>query len=390
MAFRPNTPAIHDRFRRRWGLVAENLGSWLAKAHGLSPGNAFIEQVSESAPMAVESLRDLPEVDPDTAARLRDAGFESLRSIAYAPPDAVADAADLREETAHDIVRTARDAAGYQSGTDFIAQRDRIGRITTGVQPLDDLLGGGVPPRTVTELSGPPAAGKSQVVHQLAVTVQLPVQHGGLDGGALYVDSEKTFRPERIRDIVRGLPASVRTAAMTRRGIDGSPGDEDALAALVESVLDRIHIATANTATHQLLLTETAEAIVADRATGEVPIRLLCVDSLTAHFRAEYAGDERLLERQQKLNKHLQDLRRIAQRHDLAVVGTNQVATDPEAIGDDSLRPVGGNILGHVAAIRLALETAEDDERTIHLVDAPHRPPGTAQLRIGSAGVRRG
>lgn len=337
--------------------------------------------------MAVDDLGDLPGVDPDAAAGLREAGFEAVPEVAYAPPEAVAAAAGVGAERARAIVDAARDAGGYRSGTDLLAGGEGRDRLSVGVPAVDDLLGGGVPPGAITEVSGPPGAGKSQVVHQLAVTAQLPPEHGGLGGSALVVDTEGGFRPERVRDVVRGLPDAAMAATMADRGIAGDPGDDEAVTTLATDALERIRVAAAASSAHQILLTERAADLVAAGAGDDVPVRLVCVDSVTARFRADYAGDARLQERQQQLTRQLHDLRRIAAVHDVAVVVTNQVATDPEAPGRDATGPIGGNVLGHACAVRFALAAAEDDERTVRLVDAPDRPPGEAALRIGPDGL---
>lgn len=202
------------------------------------------------------------------------------------------------------------------------------------------------------------------------------------------MDSEDTFRPERIDDMVRGLPDEVVEATMTDRGIDGDADDEDAIERLVEDVLDRIHVAKAFNSNHQILLAEKAREMASDQAESEWPVRLVCVDSLTAHFRAEYVGRGELAERQQKLNQHLHDLMRIGDLHNAAVLVTNQVAADPDSFFGDPTQPIGGHILGHNSTVRLYLKKSKNNKRVVRLVDSPNLPDGEAVMRVNEDGLK--
>jgi DNA repair and recombination protein RadA len=341
--------------------------------------------------MAAEAdLQDLPGVGPATADKLSDAGFDSYQGLAVASPGELSNTADVGESTAADIIQAAReqaDVGGFETGADVLERRERIGKLTWGVAEVDDLLGGGVETQSITEVYGEFGAGKSQVTHQLAVNVQLPPEHGGLDGSAIFVDSEDTFRPERIDDMVRGLPDDALAAMLDDRDIDGQPGDEAAMDALVEAVLDDIHVAKAFNSNHQILLAEKAEELAAGSQDDERPVRLVCVDSLTAHFRAEYVGRGELANRQQKLNSHLHDLEKIGNLHNAAVVVTNQVASNPDSYFGDPTQPIGGNILGHKSTFRLYLRKSKNDKRIVRLVDAPNLADGEAVMRVQDDGL---
>jgi DNA repair protein RadA len=340
---------------------------------------------------ATADLQQLPSVGPATAEKLTEAGFDSYQSIAVASPGELSNTTDIGESTAADIITAARDAAdigGFETGTQVRDRRHDIGKLRWLVDEVDDLLGGGVETQSITEVYGEFGAGKSQVTHQLAVNVQLPRAHGGLEGGAIFIDSEDTFRPERIAQMVRGLPEEVRADALDHRDIDGTPADEDTLDALTEAFLDQIHVAKAFNSNHQILLTEKATEIAGDHDDSEWPIRLVCADSLTAHFRAEYVGRGELAERQQKLNKHLHDLMRIANLHNAAVVVTNQVQSDPDSYFGDPTKPIGGHILGHNSTVRLYLRKSKGTKRIVRLVDAPSLPDGEAVMRIEEPGLK--
>jgi len=264
--------------------------------------------------MPEDELEDLPGVGPATADKLVDNGFESYQSIAVASPGEMSNTADIGESSAADIINAARDAAdvgGFETGATVLERRQEIGKLSWQITEVDDLLGGGIETQSITEVYGEFGSGKSQVTHQMAVNVQLSPEHGGLDGGCIFVDSEDTFRPERIDDMVRGLDDEILAAEMERREIEGTPDSEEAMEALVAAFLDQIHVAKAFNSNHQILLAEKAKELAGEHEEGEWPIRIVCVDSLTAHFRAEYVGRGELANRQQKLNKHLHDLMRI-------------------------------------------------------------------------------
>jgi DNA repair protein RadA len=341
--------------------------------------------------MPEDDLETLPGVGPATADKLVDAGFESYQAIAVASPGELSNTADIGESTAADIINAARDAAdvgGFETGAAVLERRERIGKLTWCVPEVDELLGGGVETQSITEVYGEFGAGKSQVTHQLCVTVQLPKEYGGLRGGAIFIDSEDTFRPERIDDMVRGLDDEAIQATMDDRGMEGSPGDEEAMTELVDAFLDNIHVAKAFNANHQMLLAEKAKELASEHEESEWPVRLLCVDSLTAHFRAEYIGRGELAERQQKLNKHLHDLDKVGNLYNAAVLVTNQVASNPDSYFGDPTQPIGGNILGHKSTFRMYLRKSKADKRIVRLVDAPNLPDGEAVMRVQDAGLK--
>ena len=341
--------------------------------------------------MPDEDLEELPGVGPATAEKLHEAGFDSYPSLAVASPGELSNTADVGESTAADIVQAARKAAdvgGFETGSAVLERREKIGKLSWKIDEVDDLLGGGVETQSITEVYGEFGAGKSQVTHQLSVNVQLPREHGGLGGSAIFVDSEDTFRPERIDDMVRGLPHEALQAAMDEREIEGTPDDDEAMQLLIEDFLDKIHVAKAFNSNHQMLLAEKAQELASEHAESEWPVRILCVDSLTAHFRAEYVGRGELAERQQKLNKHLHDLDKVGNLHNVAVLVTNQVASNPDSFFGDPTQPIGGNILGHKSTFRIYLRKSKGDKRIVRLVDAPNLADGEAVMRVQDGGLK--
>jgi DNA repair protein RadA len=341
--------------------------------------------------MAEDDLENLPGVGPATADKLTDAGFNTYESLAVASPADLATKADVGDSTATDIVRAAQNAAdigGFETGTAVLEHRQQIGKLSWQIPEVDDLLGGGLETQSITEAYGEFGAGKSQVTHQMSVNVQLPKEAGGLRGSVIFIDSEDTFRPERIDDMVRGLDDEVLQAAMDDREIEGSPDDEDAMDELISDFLDKIHVAKAFNSNHQMLLAEKAEELAQEHEDTEWPVRLVCVDSLTAHFRAEYVGRGQLADRQQKLNRHLHDLDRVGNLYNAAILVTNQVASNPDSYFGDPTQPIGGNILGHKSTFRIYLRKSKGDKRIVRLVDAPNLADGEAVMRVQDGGLK--
>jgi len=338
-----------------------------------------------------QNLEELPGVGPATADKLQENGYDSYQSIAVASPGELSNKADVGESSASDIINAAREAAdigGFETGSDVLARREEIGKLEWLVPEIDEMLGGGVETQSITEVYGEFGAGKSQVTHQLAVNVQLQDEQGGLHGRCIFIDSEDTFRPERIDEMVRGLDDEIIEAELDHREIEGSADDEESLEALVDDVLDKIHVAKAFNSNHQILLAEKALEISKEHEEDDYPVRLLCVDSLTAHFRAEYVGRGELANRQQKLNKHLHDLDRVGNLYNAAVLVTNQVQSNPDAFFGDPTKPIGGNILGHKSTFRMYLKKSKGNKRIVKLVDAPNLPDGESVMRVENDGLK--
>ncbi len=318
---------------------------------------------TESEPPKREmALEELGGVGPTTADKLREAGYTDLMEIATASPGDIAEAAEIGTSIATRIIAEARKAAdvgSFELGTTLLERRKKLGRITTNAKSLDELLGGGIETQAITELAGEFGTGKTQIAHQVAVDIQLPVDQGGLSAEAVYIDTESTFRPERIVDMAKAV------------GLDPT------------KALEHVHIARAFNSNHQMLLVQKAQELARER-----PIRLIVVDSLTSHFRSEYAGRAELAPRQQLLNKHLHELLKFADTYNAAVVVTNQVSARPDILFGDPTRPIGGNIVAHAATYRLYLRKSKPPKRIARLIDSPNLPEGEAVYSLTTEGIR--
>ncbi|MDH5462087.1 MAG: DNA repair and recombination protein RadA [Candidatus Bathyarchaeota archaeon] len=307
-----------------------------------------------------DHLKDLPGIGPATAQKLRELGFHTIESLATATVREL-EPAGIGEKKAMEIIRLARSSISlsFIRADELLKMRQNISRLTTGSRELDELLGGGLETQTITELYGEYGSGKSQICHQLCVNVQLPPELGGLGGGALYIDTENTFRTERIVQMAEHL--------------DFDP----------EEVIRNIIFAEAYTSDHQTFLVENADKVV-----KENNIRLIIVDSLTSHFRSEYLGREMLAERQQKLNKHMHKLIRLARAFNAVAVVTNQVMSKPDVFFGDAVHPVGGHIVAHTSHTRVFLrKSARGPVRIARLVSSSYLPEGEMVFKITEHGV---
>ena len=307
-----------------------------------------------------ELLEDLPSIGPATAKKLRELGFNTVESLATATAKEL-EPAGIGEKRALDVIRKARSAMelSFIRADELLKMRENILRLTTGSKTLDDLLAGGLETQTITEFYGEYGSGKSQMCHQLCVNVQLPPERGGLNGAALYVDTENTFRTERVVQMAQNL------------GLDP------------ESVAKNIIFAEAYTSDHQMFLLNNADKIV-----KENNIRLIIVDSVTAHFRSEYLGREMLAERQQKINKHLHRLIRLARAFNTVAVVTNQVMAKPDVFFGNAVHPIGGHIVAHTSHTRLFLrKSARGPVRIARLVSSPYLPEGERVFKITEDGI---
>jgi len=306
------------------------------------------------------NIEDIPEVTPSIAEKLRELGFNTVESLAMATIREL-EQAGISDKKAFKIINAARSSItlSFIRADELLERRQNVLRLTTGSKKLDELLGGGLETQTITEFYGEYGSGKSQIAHQACVNVQLPPEKGGLDGGALYIDTENTFRPERIVQMAKF------------RGLDP------------QKVVKNIIWAEAYTSDHQMFLLENADKVI-----KENNIRLIVVDSLTAHFRSEYIGRENLALRQQKLNQHMHKLIRLARAFNAVALVTNQVMSSPEVYFSETIRPIGGHIVAHTSHTRVFLrKSARGPVRIARLVSSPYLPEGECVFKITENGI---
>jgi len=315
---------------------------------------------SKRSSKKISSIGDLPGVGAATAEKLRSAGFDSILSIAVATPGEVVEASGVTESAARKMINGARDGLemGFESGDDLLKKREKVGKITTGSKAFDDLMGGGFETGAITEIFSEFGGGKTQMGHILAVRIHMLKNEK--DPVAVYIDTENTFRPERIKQLAKGAGVSP------------------------EMVLKSTKVARAYNSDHQMFLVEKIEDLI----NKGLNVRLVVIDSLTAHFRAEFIGRGTLAERQQKLNKHMHMLLKRADTHNICVYVTNQVQVDPAQFFGDPTKAVGGHIVGHASTFRIYMRKGKKGSRVAKLIDSPNLAEGECNFFITEDGLK--
>ncbi len=306
-----------------------------------------------------EAITDLPGVGAATAEKLIAAGFDNLMSVAVSSPGQLVEASGVSESVARKMIQAARDTLemGFESGEDVLKRRERVKKIPTGSKAFDTLLGGGFETGSITECFGEYGSGKTQMSHILAVNAQ----KDDPDPSIIYIDTENTFRPERIRQLAEGAKLDP------------------------EKVLRNIKVARAYNSDHQMLLVEKVEELIKK---DSLKVKAIIVDSLTAHFRAEFIGRGTLAERQQKINKHMHTLLRLADTYNVSVYVTNQVMAKPDMFFGDPTQAIGGHIVAHASTFRIYLRKGKKGSRVAKLVDSPSLPESEACFMVTQEGLK--
>ena len=310
-------------------------------------------------------IADLPGVGPATRAKLESGGITTILDLAASTANELVDNLNITEETAHNLVFEAQKILkekGYLekdlvSANELFARRAKMLRCTTFSENLDTLLAGGIETQAVTEFYGEFGSGKTQICHTTCVASQLPVDQHGLGGAALYIDTESTFRPERVAQIAKA------------RALD------------VESVLNNIHVAKIYNSSHLELIVRAMGSLIQQNS-----IKLVIVDSIISLHRAEFLGRGSLSERQQKLNAIMHRLKRIAEIYNVAVIITNQVQSTPDTFFGDPTKAAGGNIIGHASTYRIYLRKAGQERKAI-MIDSPMHPYGDTNFIVTENGI---
>ncbi|KAG0494513.1 hypothetical protein HPP92_005507 [Vanilla planifolia] len=316
-------------------------------------------------PGLVDPHQPVTRADPRQPAPTRDldAGLCTVEAVAYSPRKDLLQIKGISEAKVDKIIEAASKLVplGFTSASQLHAQRLEIIQITSGSRELDKILEGGIETGSITELYGEFRSGKTQLCHTLCVTCQLPLDQGGGEGKALYIDAEGTFRPQRLIQIAE------------RFGLNSA------------DVLENVAYARAYNTDHQSrLLLEAASMMV------ETRFAIMIVDSATALYRTDFSGRGELSARQMHLAKFLRSLQKIADEFGVAVVITNQVVAqvDGSAIfAGPQIKPIGGNIMAHASTTRLALRKGRGEERICKVISSPCLAEAEARFQVCSEGV---
>jgi len=313
---------------------------------------------------AIFEIDKLNDIGPATKTSLKEAGFRSIKDLVIRGPTDIAEATGIAIEKCTLLCNRAREILEdigvldkpFTTANKIYEKRKSEYRISTGSKNLDELLDGGIETRAITELYGEYGTGKTQICHTLCVTVQQSKEEDNISR-ALYIDTENTFRPERI--------ASIASA----RKIDPSVA------------LENVIVAKAYNSSHQEVIIQESPNVI-----NLHNIRIMIVDSIVSHYRAEFLGRSVLSERQQRINRLLHILLRIAETCKISVVITNQIQSSPDAIFGDPNKATGGNVMAHTSTYRLYLKKAGKN-RIARMVDSPYHSEREILFALNEQGI---
>ncbi|MCQ2820443.1 MAG: DNA repair and recombination protein RadA [archaeon] len=294
--------------------------------------------------------------------KLTDNGYYSVQSVLFTIKKNLTNIKGLADAKVDKIINACNEVChmGFMPCEGFLKQREALVKITTGSNELDRALGGGIETCSITEMYGEFRTGKTQLCHTLAITAQIKTENGS-GGKVLYIDTEGTFRPEKLRGIAERFEL-----------------DPD-------EAIGNIMYARAYSSEHQNKLLIQACALMAQNK-----FAILIVDSATALFRTDYTGRGQLAERQMSLGKFLRNLQRLADEFKVAVVITNQVVSNPDgssAFAANEKQPIGGNIMAHASQTRLYLKKGQKDTRRCKIVDSPSCAEQEVSFKITETGI---
>jgi DNA repair protein RadA len=310
-------------------------------------------------------IQDIEGVGPTTARKLKEAGIVSVMDLAVASADELAVDINSSKETAATFIMAAQRLLResnilekeFVTAESALEKRKALMRCSTGSRALDELLLGGIETQAVTEFYGEFGSGKSQICHTLAAIAPQPREAGGLNGGVIYIDTEGTFRPERLNQIARA------------RDLEPS------------HVLKNVAVCKVYNSSHLELIIKDLGKYISD-----FNAKLVIIDSIISLHRAEFAGRGTLADRQQRLNNLLHKVIRLAEIFNIAVVITNQVQSSPDTFFGDPTKAAGGNVLGHASTYRIYLRKSGEN-RTAKMIDSPYHPYSDAKFTLNEKGT---
>jgi len=324
---------------------------------------AILNEENEDEELAFRPISFLENVgiSKQDIARLTQNGYTTVDAIAYQTKKELSKINGLSDVKVDRILKEALKICphGFETATSYHQRRSHLVQLSTGSQALDKLLQGGIETGSITEIFGEFRTGKTQLLHQLAVTCQMPIDMGGGEGRCIWIDTEMTFRPERIVQIAQ------------RYGLNP------------KEAMDNIAVAQAQNTDIQSAYLQEAAAMMASQRYA-----LLIVDSATALYRTDYQGRGELAARQQHLALFLRKLQRLCDVFGIAVVITNQVVANVDAmvIGDNK-KPIGGHIMAHASTTRLYFKKSKNEIRICKIYDSPCLPEGDAKFAISTKGI---
>ena len=314
------------------------------------------------------------EIKPHLITKLKGAGIESIFDLAMSIPHQLIEEGGILTgadaQVALELVMKAKRALidsglltkDFSSASEILERRKNLLKCTTGSSNLDSYLKGGIETQAMSEIAGEFGSGKSQLCYTLCATANIARDKEGLGGNVIFIDTENTFRPERIHQIAEN------------RGINDP-----------EQILRKIYVCKIFNSGHlEVIIQNLGKSI------QEYKVKLVIADSIISLHRAEFTGRGTLADRQQRLNIMLHKLIRLAEVYNIAVVVTNQVQSQPDNFlggSGDALRATGGNIIGHASTYRILLRKAGRDRIAI-MIDSPWQAYDQTRFTITERGVQ--
>lgn len=310
-------------------------------------------------------IQDIEGIGPTTAKKLREAGIFSVMDLAVAAVEDLAVDINASKESAASFIMAAQKLLResdvlekeFITADTALKKRRSLLRCSTGSSMLDDLFLGGIETQAVTELYGEFGSGKSQICHTMCITAGQPVESGGLNSGIIYIDTEGTFRPERLEQI-------------------SSSRNIDPVRALQNVAVCKVY----NSAHLELIVKNLGKYI------DDYKAKLVVVDSIISLHRAEFSGRGTLADRQQRLNSIMHKLLRISEIYNVAIIVTNQVQSAPDTFFGDPTKPTGGNVIGHASTYRVYLRKSGEN-RIAKMIDSPYHPYSEVRFTINEKGT---
>jgi DNA repair protein RadA len=310
-------------------------------------------------------IQDIEGIGPTTAKKLREAGIFSVMDLAVAGVEDLAVDINASKDSAASFIMAAQKLLResdvlekeFITADTALKKRRSLLRCSTGSSMLDDLFLGGIETQAVTELYGEFGSGKSQICHTMCITAGQPVESGGLNSGVIYIDTEGTFRPERLEQI-------------------SSSRNIDPVRALQNVAVCKVY----NSAHLELIVKNLGKYI------DDYKAKLVVVDSIISLHRAEFSGRGTLADRQQRLNSIMHKLLRISEIYNIAIIVTNQVQSAPDTFFGDPTKPTGGNVIGHASTYRVYLRKSGEN-RIAKMIDSPYHPYSEVRFTINEKGT---
>jgi DNA repair protein RadA len=322
--------------------------------------------ISESSSPIIDlEIQDIEGIGPTTAKKLKEAGIVSVMDLAVTSSDELAVDLNSSKDSAASFIMAAQKLLResnvlekeFVTADTALEKRKSMLRCSSGSTARDELLLGGVETQAVTEFYGEFGSGKSQICHTLCATARQPIAAGGLDGGVIYIDTEGTFRPERVEQIARA------------RGLDPS------------QILKSVAVCKIYNSSHlELIIKDLGKYI------NDFKAKMVIIDSIISLHRAEYAGRGTLADRQQRLNNMLHKLVRLTEIYNIAIIITNQVQSSPDTFFGDPTKAAGGNVLGHASTYRIYLRKSGEN-RVAKMIDSPYHPYSETRFTVNERGT---